>query len=62
MFAFVTMRAFLAYHLVAEDSTQTILEQLFTFDFVKMFIDAVHEMSEELESILLFAYVDRLTS
>ena len=58
----VAMWAFLADHLVAEDAAEKAVEQLFAFDFEEVLVDAVYQVCEELERVLLLAHVDRLAT
>ena len=58
----VTVGALLANHLVAEDAAQEAVEQLLALDLEQVLVDAVHQVCEELERVLLLAHVHRLAA
>lgn len=56
------MRTLFAYHLISENTSERILEQFFALHFAEVLVDAVDQVGEEFESILLLANIDWLSA
>ena len=62
LLALVAVWTLLADHLVAEDAAQDVVEELVALHLVQVLVDAVYQVGEELERVLLLAHVHRLAA